>query len=275
MLKQRIITAAILIPAALWLVLLASHEVFVVGMSAIIGIAAYEWGRLSGLDNLPAYLVAAVFAVGLYLFSLQNIALPVYEITIVYSAIWLLLTLQLIFRNRPLSTATGIAWFTLLQGLLLLAGAWLSVNAIHAIAEVGSQLLMIMLVLIWIADSAAYFSGHKFGKNKLSIHVSPGKSWEGVMGALIGACIYGYLIAMHDFFSAIEPLLLSALSILVVFVSVGGDLFESKAKRERGVKDSGTILPGHGGIYDRIDSVIAAAPVFLFGLLLLTTGGGA
>jgi len=273
MLKQRIITAAILIPAALWLVLLASHEVFVVGMSAIIGIAAYEWGRLSGLDNLPAYLVAAVFAVGLYLFSLQNIALPVYEITIVYSAIWLLLTLQLIFRNRPLSTATGIAWFTLLQGLLLLAGAWLSVNAIHAIAEVGSQLLMIMLVLIWIADSAAYFSGHKFGKNKLSIHVSPGKSWEGVMGALIGACIYGYLIAMHDFFSAIEPLLLSALSILVVFVSVGGDLFESKAKRERGVKDSGTILPGHGGIYDRIDSVIAAAPVFLFGLLLLNGGG--
>jgi len=273
MLKQRIITAAILIPAALWLVLLASHEVFVVGMSAIIGIAAYEWGRLSRLDNLPAYLVAAVFAVGLYLFSLQNIALPVYEITIVYSAIWLLLTLQLIFRNRPLSTATGIAWFTLLQGLLLLAGAWLSVNAIHAIAEVGSQLLMIMLVLIWIADSAAYFSGHKFGKNKLSIHVSPGKSWEGVMGALIGACIYGYLIAMHDFFSAIEPLLLSALSILVVFVSVGGDLFESKAKRERGVKDSGTILPGHGGIYDRIDSVIAAAPVFLFGLLLLNGGG--
>ncbi len=272
MLKQRLITAAVLMPFALWMVLFAPHQVFSLLLLGITSIAAYEWGKLGGLNVVSAAVYAFVLAALLFIADRSGLALPLGQIALGLSVIWLVLTLMLVFRSKPLVPVSGISVVSLLVGFVMLCGVWLFVNSIHAISTNGPAILMMMLVLIWIADSAAYFSGRFFGKNKLSVHVSPGKTWEGVLGAFLGAAVYGYLLSLHEFFAAVNPFLLSAMCIVVVFVSVGGDLFESKAKRERGVKDSGTILPGHGGIYDRIDSVVAAAPVFYLGLLLLSDG---
>ncbi|MEJ2214552.1 MAG: phosphatidate cytidylyltransferase, partial [Gammaproteobacteria bacterium] len=110
------------------------------------------------------------------------------------------------------------------------------------------------------------------GKHKLSPYVSPGKTWEGVIGAFIAVAVLGFVMAEYEFFSLLNPVLLSAVGVAVAAVSVGGDLFESKIKRERGVKDSGNLLPGHGGVYDRIDSLIAAAPVYLLGIMMINGG---
>ena len=274
MLKQRLMTASVLIPVALWLVLFAPSQVFVPAIMLIIAIAAYEWGMLCGLNKQARFIFAGFMLVILLMADIYSNHLLTLSVMGGLSALWLIVTLALVYRNSPLPAFNGIAWGALLTGSLFLTGAWLAILGLRLDSEYGPHLLMAMLLLIWIADSGAYFAGMRFGKNKLSIHVSPGKSWEGVIGALIGAGLFGYLLSWHVYFKDIHALLLIALSIVVVFISIGGDLYESKAKRQRGVKDSGHILPGHGGIYDRIDSVIAAAPVFWFGLSLLKQGSG-
>ena len=129
------------------------------------------------------------------------------------------------------------------------------------------MLLLFLLVLIWIADSGAYFAGSRWGKRKLAPAISPGKSWEGVYGALLGALLCGVLLAWYYQDSA-GAVWLIPVCILTVIMSVVGDLFESVLKRKMGMKDSGTLLPGHGGVLDRIDSLTAAAPVFMLGLQL-------
>ncbi len=273
MLKQRLITAAILIPLALWLVLFAPMQVFTPVMMLIVAMAAFEWAMLSGLDKHSRYVFAGVMLVVLLIaetYSDRLLSLPLMG---ALSLIWLIVTLSLIFRSQPLPASKGIAWGALLSGMIFLTGAWLAIVDLRAQPEFGADILMSMLLLIWIADSGAYFAGRRFGKNKLSLHVSPGKSWEGVIGALCGAAVFAYLLHFHPYFASTNIWLMIALSIIVVFISIGGDLYESKAKRQRGVKDSGRILPGHGGIYDRIDSVIAAAPVYWFGLMLIKQGG--
>lgn len=127
---------------------------------------------------------------------------------------------------------------------------------------------MFFLILIWVADSGAYFSGQIFGRHKLAPHISPGKSVEGVVGALLGGILCAGVLVWLQWLKIPAPLLM-LLCASTVMVSVGGDLWESVLKRERGVKDSGNILPGHGGVLDRIDSQIAAGPFFVAGLLLL------
>jgi phosphatidate cytidylyltransferase len=153
-------------------------------------------------------------------------------------------------------------------GLLMLIGVWLALVKLHAMEEMGPKLMMFFLLLIWVADSGAYFSGKAFGKHKLAPHISPGKSIEGVIGALFGGVLCAVILGSLGWLNVSTPMLI-LLCMSTVLVSVGGDLWESVLKRERGVKDSGNILPGHGGVLDRIDSQIAAGPFFLVGLTLL------
>jgi len=269
MLKQRILTALILAPLALWVVLFASHEVFTYVMMGVIAVAAYEWGMLCGLSGIRQTAFAFFSLILMLLAYSYDQAVDYQLLLLVVSATWAILTLWLILQRSELEPHHGVFYPGLLIGLALLFVAWFSVVQIHAIESHGSHLVMILLLMIWIADTAAYFSGRQFGRHKLSPRVSPGKSWEGVIGGLIGVAVFGWFLTLHEYFQSVNPLLLSLLSMLVAFISVGGDLFESRIKRQRGVKDSGKILPGHGGIYDRIDSVIAAAPVYLLGLTLI------
>lgn len=150
-----------------------------------------------------------------------------------------------------------IGWFVLLAGWMFLARLRLLEAPV---------MTMYFLLLIWAADIAAYFTGKKFGKIKLSEEISPGKTIEGMYGALAAAVICGICLGLFFGFPLIRITDFVLLSLITVMVSIYGDLFFSLVKRKHGVKDSGSILPGHGGLLDRLDSVIAAAPIFYAGV---------
>ena len=157
------------------------------------------------------------------------------------------------------------------MGLLVLLPCWASVNFIRNQDDSGLAMLLFLFVLVWGADSTAYFVGKKWGKTKLAQSVSPGKTVEGLGGALLFAVIFSLAVFSANAVSLSFWPWGIALSVITVLFSVVGDLFESVMKRQIGVKDSGVLFPGHGGLLDRIDSLTAAAPLFALGLLLIGT----
>jgi len=167
----------------------------------------------------------------------------------------------------------------LLSGFFVLVPAWIAPLALRELPQGllpdGRWLTLYLLMIVWVADSGAYFAGHRWGKTKLAPHVSPGKTWEGVAGGLAAVLLLALLAGVFGWrFGASELVIWVILSLVTAFVSVFGDLFESRAKRAAGVKDSGSILPGHGGVLDRIDAFTAAAPVFMLAWLLWRTPAG-
>ncbi len=180
-------------------------------------------------------------------------------------------------RSSPRSRSENLAWLTLaplrgqawaaaLAGLPVLVPAWLALSYLHRVPERGPQLTLFLLLLVFAADIGAYFAGRAFGRLKLAPQVSPGKTWEGVIGGLSSAALIAYAGALWFKFDTIAIL---GLGCAVALVSVVGDLTESMFKRHVGLKDSGAILPGHGGMLDRLDSITAAAPVFALGMVWL------
>ena len=142
---------------------------------------------------------------------------------------------------------------------LLLAGFIVVLPAALAMTWLDAQRLLVVLVLVWVADSAAYFVGRAWGRHKLAPAISPGKTWEGAVGGMAGALVYA--IICKRFFDDVGWAAYLAAAALLALLSIVGDLFESAAKRRAGVKDSGALLPGHGGILDRIDSATAVLPL--------------
>jgi len=153
-----------------------------------------------------------------------------------------------------------IGWFVLLS-------AWMFLSRLREFY--GTEMVMYFLLLIWTADSAAYFTGKQFGKVKLAEQISPGKTVQGMYGALVAGFVCGVALSLYYGFPLIIATDFVFLSVLTVQVSIYGDLFFSLVKRQKGVKDSGSLLPGHGGILDRVDSIIAAAPFYYAGILLI------
>ena len=149
----------------------------------------------------------------------------------------------------------------LLIGLLILLPAWQGLVFIKQL-PLGNWLIMAVMVLVWGADIGAYFSGKAFGKRKLAPQVSPGKSWEGVYGGLALSLVITAVVGLVRDWTLGQMILGLLGAAIVVFISVVGDLTESMFKRQSGIKDSSNLLPGHGGVLDRIDSLTAAIPVF-------------
>ena len=267
-LMQRLLTAVVLIPVVVWVVLYAAETTFLTVLSGIIFIAAYEWAMLSGVKGRPQKLMVAffvlVFANGLLGLDAQLLT----YLMLLSLVFWLLVIMFIILMPEYLLNMQRQPLVT----MLLLVGVLLSLTYLamfqlrHAFSQ-GADLLMYLLLLIWIADSGAYFAGRALGMHKLSAIISPGKSIEGVAGGLLSCLLFAVFVA--GYFEVSNAAGFICLSLLVVIVSVYGDLFESLLKRRANVKDSGNILPGHGGVLDRIDSLIAAAPVFCASLLLL------
>jgi phosphatidate cytidylyltransferase len=266
MLKQRIITAAILIP--IFIVLLFKLPLH--GFSLLTGLlvfwAATEWSLLMGMKTFwcrlifPVITVAALVAVFYYppLFYILHVAIA-----------WWICAFLLVVLYPKASALWGKSMLLRgLMGLLTLVPCWLALNYIRY-AENGSFILLFLFIIIWGADIGAYFAGRAFGKHKLAPLVSPGKSWEGLLGALIATVILTLPVMFwyHMPYISLQAALL--LTITTVLFSVVGDLVESMLKRNVGLKDSGTLLPGHGGILDRIDSLTAAAPIFALGLIYM------
>ncbi|HEY5789428.1 MAG TPA: phosphatidate cytidylyltransferase [Gammaproteobacteria bacterium] len=271
MLRQRVLTALVLVPLVVAADLLLSDPGVALLVGAVMLLGAWEWAALAGLPGTPAragyvLLLGGVLVAGWLL--RDTLGAPVVWGAVAAwcgAAAWVL-TFQLSGGTRP--GAPGVALLRLL-GPLVLAPAWLALVLLHALPERGPWLMLYLLVLVWVADTAAYFSGRRWGRRKLARHVSPGKSWEGVAGGLLCSLLLALGAGLGFGYQGAALAAFALLGVVTVAVSVLGDLFESLLKRYRQVKDSGGLLPGHGGVLDRIDSLTAAGPLFLAGLWLL------
>ena len=271
MLKQRVATALVLAPLALWGVL----GLNIICLSSIFGMiilaGAWEWARLIGLPGTMTrifyvVLLAAVMALSLLLeATFENLILSV----LIAAAVWWVIgTIMVLAYQGVAGVKTKDTVFGVVIGGFVLLPTWLALRQIHSFPEIGPYLLVFLMLLIWAADVGAYFSGRQWGKRKLAPKVSPGKTIEGALGALAASALVGLVGSVLFDVPAEKMVWFIPLCMTVVVFSIIGDLLESLFKRRVGVKDSGHLLPGHGGILDRIDSMTAAAPLFALGLML-------
>lgn len=239
-------------------------------------IAAWEWGGLCGWPNGVIRISYAV-SFGLSLWLIYEIIITPYStnymlVILISAGVWWLITVHWVgayqYRNSNKIPTSSV--LKMLAGFFVLLPAGSALLFLRAYYINGSSLVLFLLILIWVADSSAYFVGRRWGRTKLANKISPGKTWEGVSGALL-ACLLVALLYTELFvtFTAMERVGFVLLCVLTVIASVLGDLVESLFKRQAGVKDSSQLLPGHGGVLDRIDSLTAAVPIFVLGFLLL------
>lgn len=270
-LRQRVLTAAVLIPALVAAVLWLPGAAFALVLGAFALAGAWEWGRVGVLPQawrLPfCVLVAASLAGGYALAGERAVVLAVLAAALAW---WLLALAWVVdFQRAREPAGASRALVRALAGWMLLVPCWLSLLHLHLQSP---ALVLYLLVLIWVADSAAYFAGRRFGRRRLAPRVSPGKSWEGVAGALLAVAALAAAAALARDAAPAAAAGFVALSLAAAMASVLGDLAESLFKRRAGMKDSGTLIPGHGGVLDRIDSLTAAGPCFAAGWL--AAGGG-
>lgn len=264
MLRTRVITAlalmALLLPSLFWLP--AGGWALLIAL--FIGIAAWEWGALLGWNGPARVVLGALttaICAGLSLFDPAAVgaagfapAQPWVQVFYLASVAFWCLVMPFWLRGKwALGGVSGV-----LVGAVVLLPTWLAMVQLRAL---GPAVLLAVFAVVWMADIAAYFAGRRFGKHKLAPSISPGKTREGAYGAAVGVLLYG-LIVGHFFFASLMPLPLWIAALLAVTaVSIVGDLFESLLKRKAGLKDSSNILPGHGGVLDRIDSLTSTLPV--------------
>lgn len=288
MLLQRILTAIVLATVAIAAIFILPTLYFYLFVAVIVLIAAWEWSNLSSIDKLSSkvlFLVSLIIPMlGItfwtYILEFLSVVLEWPEIKS-YSGIleWLVIgpvifwvMIMVLIRKAPeeLLELNLKKRYMVFIGWFVLFSAWMFLVKLRAFY--GPAAVMYFLVLIWVADIAAYFSGKKFGKEKLAPLISPGKTVQGMYGAIISAMVCSIILALYFGYPFMIATDFGLLSILTVLVSIYGDLFFSLAKRKSGVKDSGSILPGHGGVLDRIDSAIAAAPFYYAGVILIGRG---
>ena len=261
MLKQRIITALFLLPIVIGSILLLPVEFFAIVWAVIMSIAAYEWLKLSGIKNKISLLAGLVVLNGLFSASFWLNLFPDVPFELLILIVWLFVIVSFtgdpVARLQKCSSASYSA-IGITIGALAIFPTWMAMVLLH---QHNPWMVLYVFGIVWVADTGAYFSGKAFGKNKLAPAISPGKSWEGVWGALLAIVIYSTVVSML-WLNYDQPWLFVLISVVAAIASVAGDLLESVFKRAHGVKDSGTILPGHGGVMDRLDSIMAAAPVF-------------
>lgn len=267
MLKQRLLAALVLMPLVIWGILALPHAWFAAVTALVILAGAWEWARLIPMKALSLRLSFLVLVAGMMWMLWPALNNPGWLGVILGLAVaWWIFAL-IWFRFPRLGT--GVPAIKFLVALLVLVPAWGALNALHLSGEQGPALVLFVVALMWVADSGAYFAGRSLGKHKLAPSISPGKTWEGVFGGLVACAIYAVLAANWLTLDNAQLYTFVALTLLTAAISVAGDLFISLLKRQEGLKDTGHLIPGHGGILDRIDSLLAAAPVFLFGFGVL------
>ncbi|MCK9539396.1 phosphatidate cytidylyltransferase [Dokdonella sp.] len=270
MLKQRTLTALALAPIAVALILLLPTTIMAAVAGGLFLLGAWEWARLAGYAEPSSRAILVVIQAAILVFLWPVSALPAAWYVIGAGIAWWLLALVWLGNFSWAAAPTrenGL--IKLVAGELAIAPAWLAVVTIHGNADHGHWWLLFVLLLVWAADTFAYFAGRRYGKRKLAPRISPNKTTAGAWGALAGgalvALVGGWLLGARGFALA----LLFGLSLLTVLASIVGDLIESLLKRQANVKDSGTFMPGHGGLLDRMDSLLAALPVFAAGKALI------
>jgi phosphatidate cytidylyltransferase len=265
-LLRRIVTASILIPlvvaGVLWLPTIYIALIF----GAIVLLGGLEWTQLCAIRSpsgkaLYLLLLLAALCGAWLLIGQQDLAIGFLQIV---ALLWLAAAVALFRLKKVERDLQGFHLMSAVIGFFVLIPVWAALIMVHAMDGSGPVWVLFLLILIWVADSGAYFTGVRWGRNKLAPVISPGKSWEGLYGALAGALLCA--IGVFWFKEMDNLLLVILLCMVTVLASVVGDLFESLFKRRAGIKDSGNLLPGHGGVLDRIDSLTSAAPVYLLAL---------
>ena len=267
-LAQRVVTAVVLVPLVLAALFLLPPRTFAIVMIVVLALAAHEWARLAGFalhrmtSLVGGFVLLAVFVLfaGAFGFLRGWPDRVVVTICGVASLFWFAVAPAWLARQwstRAWLPATLVGWIVIL-------GAWVAVVELQARSP---WLLLAAMATVWIADTAAYFTGRKLGRRKLAPSISPNKTWEGVLGALVAVGAYALLLVALDAGvvtggarSIGFTVAFVAFALLLAAVSIVGDLFESLLKRQAGAKDSGTLLPGHGGVLDRIDALLSAMP---------------
>jgi phosphatidate cytidylyltransferase len=262
----RIVAAMVMAPAAVAAVLYLPTPMLAVLVAALMMLGLWEWALLAGLsDILPraSYLLAnalmmlaLVWAAGPDLYTLKLAA--------VIGAAWWLVALLWLKNFQFASGDSAVS-----RALKLLAGstsvipAWSALCWLHWSQPLGPRWALFAAAIVWAADTGAYFVGVRFGKHKMAPRISPGKSWEGFLGGIVASLLLVFLARpmLHVAWPSVPLLML--LTVITGLISVAGDLFESLLKRHAGIKDSSDLIPGHGGVLDRLDSLLAALPVFL------------
>lgn len=277
MLKTRVITAVVLLAILLPVLFQASPWPFAWLTVALIGAAGWEWARLNGLPGTGALAAGVALALGcVWTLLIGGLQAPPAWIWWLATGLWVLGGAYAL-RAGPAGWPHLARGGRLALGAVLLWGAWLAITQAKVL---GINFLLSVFCLVWMADIAAYFCGRAFGRRKLAPAISPGKSWEGVWGGMAGVVLLGFVwVHVIDVRVAVDsPSLYTLLvqrhgvvSLLALFflaaMSVVGDLFESLVKRAAGAKDSSGLLPGHGGVLDRIDALL---PVFPLALALIS-----
>lgn len=268
-LAQRVATAVLLVPLVLAALFLLPPRACALVTLAIMALAAHEWSRLAHFGpQRAAALIGGVLIIGLALLYApaagfaqgwpDSVVLGVCGLA---TAFWVLVAPAWLARPEQRR-----GWMlTTVTGWVVLVGAWVAIVELQARSP---WLVLAAMALVWIADTAAYFTGRKLGRRKLAPTISPNKSWEGVWGGMVAVVLYS--LALIPFASdaryagsrsALAAIAFVLIAVVLAAVSVVGDLFESMLKRQAGVKDSGSLLPGHGGALDRIDALLSAMPL--------------
>ena len=273
MLKQRFITALILAPLVLCGVFLLPPSEFALFFALIILLAAWEWANLSSITHqLLRITYAMSVAVVLYLVLVDVSVLWVLTL----SVMWWIIASLFVLSYPGTVVFWKHKWVKCLIGFVVLLPMWKALVYIRSAEFLPVEnldtlwLIFYMLLLVWVADTGAYFAGKAWGKRKLAPNVSPGKSWAGAWGGIVAVLFLAVISCFMMGLSTVMTAQFILVTIITAAVSIMGDLTESMFKRQRGIKDSSNLLPGHGGVLDRIDSLVAAIPVFVF--LLITLG---
>jgi len=257
-LRQRIITAAWLAPLTLIGLFGLQGGAFALFTALMVLLGAWEWTNLAGVTRQRARLqlvaVMALLMLGMWFSGATFAVWPLW-----IAAIGWLLNLYWVVHYPDAKQQWQSTPRRLLMGLWVLLPCWVGFNILR---DSGAVWLLLVLLLVWTADIGAYFAGRRWGKRKLAPRVSPGKSWEGVIGGLVATSLLALAFSLWQSLDLAETLALMLITGLVTLISVLGDLLESMLKRYRDIKDSSQLLPGHGGVLDRIDSLTAAIPLF-------------
>ena len=269
MLRTRIITACVLVLGLALELLELSYSGFAFTMSLIFVVAAWEWANMAGL-SLPWQrgLYAGCFALLLAGLFYAGLLQQVHTLQMIFwgSLLGWLLALFAVYCYPRFNTWNR-PWFLGLAGCWLLIPSWLGLLLMQPLVA-NSGLIWLVIAVIATADIGAYFCGRRFGRRKLALHVSPGKTWEGFWGGVAANVCLATVIAIYLDLQGMQFLGFILAMVCIAAASVLGDLFESMIKRERGIKDSSQLLPGHGGVLDRIDGWTAAVPLFALIYLL-------
>ncbi len=275
MLKQRIITALVLASFFLATLFYMPATFFVVVMALFVAYGAWEWSALAGIQSSITrglYVAGLLIALALLTLWLKPNVESLFNIqlrsVLVWACAWWALALLWIQGYPSSALLWGRSWICGLMGLVVLVPTWLAL-AVLVHRPDGVWLVLSVVLLVALADIGAFFTGRAFGRHKLAEQVSPGKTWEGVLGGVLSIVLVTALFALFVASEKSQWWAWLVLAGTTGLASVVGDLLESMVKRHRGVKDSGTILPGHGGVLDRIDSLTAALPVFTLMYILL------